>query len=59
MNQAEIDDKYKAPKPEAPSEESRLIDPAVAHTPIYLALEDAHFMAEHHQLDLLVEPSSA
>jgi hypothetical protein len=34
-------------------------DPAVAHAAVCLALEDAHFVAEHHQLDVLVEPSSA
>ena len=42
-----------------PGGEDRPIDPAVAHTPVYLALEDANFLAEHHQLDVLVEPSSA
>lgn len=35
--------------------EDRPINPAVAHTPVYLALEDAHFVVEHHQLDVLVE----
>jgi len=26
---------------------------------VYLAIEDAHFVAEHHQLDVLVELISA
>jgi hypothetical protein len=39
--------------------EDRPISPAVTHTPVYLVLEDAHFVVEHHQFDVLVELISA
>jgi len=39
--------------------EDRPIDRSVAHTPVYLAIEDAHLVAEHHELDVLVELISA
>jgi hypothetical protein len=39
--------------------EDRPIDRSVAHAPVYLAIEDAHLVAEHHDLDVLVELISA
>ncbi|MHB8288064.1 MAG: hypothetical protein ACYDEY_02265 [Acidimicrobiales bacterium] len=42
-----------------PGGEDRPIDRPVAHAPVYLALEDTHLVAEHHQLDVLVQLISA